>query len=115
MRWTRSACISEALWYESLAVEKLHHHEGLAFVLADLVDGADVGVVERRGSARFAPEALQRLRIAGNVLGQELAPFRVQSGPWGESAQAARSGALGAPGGASGRAESAECSHPTVN
>jgi len=36
------------------------------------MDGADVGMVERRGGARLAAEALQRLSIAGNVLGQKL-------------------------------------------
>jgi hypothetical protein len=46
--------------------------EGLAFVLPDLVDGADVGVVEGRGGPSFATEALQRLRIPGNLLRQEL-------------------------------------------
>ena len=39
---------------------------------ADVVNGADVGMVQRRGSAGFSAEALQRLRIAGNVVGQEL-------------------------------------------
>jgi len=34
-------------------------------VFFDLVDGTDVGVVERRCGARLAFEALQRNRIAG--------------------------------------------------
>ena len=39
------------------ALQQLHNDEGLAVVLAQLVDRADVGVVEGRGGARFALEA----------------------------------------------------------
>jgi hypothetical protein len=41
-------------------------------VLVDLVDGADAGVVERRGRARLALEALERLGILCHLRGQEL-------------------------------------------
>ena len=53
------------------AVEKLHGDEGLAIVLSDLVDGADVGMIERRGRLRFALKAGERLRIARDFVGQE--------------------------------------------
>ena len=43
-----------------------------ALVLADVVDGADVGVVERGGGARLAAEARQRGGVAGHLFGQEL-------------------------------------------
>ena len=54
------------------AVEELHDDEGAAVFLADVVDGADVGMVQRRRSLRLAPEALQSLRVLGHVFGQEL-------------------------------------------
>ena len=57
---------------ERLAIQKLHGDERLAVVLADLVDRADVRMVQRRRGTRFAPEAFQRLRVAGHFLGQEL-------------------------------------------
>ncbi len=57
---------------EGLAFEQLHGDEGLVSVLANLVDGADVGVVEGGGGAGFAQETFERLTVAGEVLGQEL-------------------------------------------
>ena len=48
---------------ERRAVQQLHHDEMLALVLADVVDRADVRVVERRGGARLAPEAFERLAV----------------------------------------------------
>ncbi len=53
------------------AVQKLHGDERAAFVLADFVDGADVGMVQRGGGARFAPETFQRLRVLDHIEGQE--------------------------------------------
>ena len=41
-------------------------------MLADFVDGADVGVVQGGSSAGFPAEALQRLRVLSYVLGQKL-------------------------------------------
>ena len=57
---------------KGLTVEKFHHDEGQAFILPDLVDSADVGVVKRRCGPRFAAETFQRLRIAGDILRQKL-------------------------------------------
>ncbi len=48
--------------------EKFHGDEGLAIILADIVDGADVGMVESRSGLGFALKAGEGLRIAGNVL-----------------------------------------------
>ena len=48
---------------EWLALEQLHRDEQLAVRLADVIQLADVGVRHARGGARFAPEALSRLRI----------------------------------------------------
>ena len=55
-----------------LAVEQLHDDERLALVLADVVDRADVRMVQRRGGARLALEALERLRVARQLARQEL-------------------------------------------
>src|SRR5215472_3802307 len=57
---------------ERLPFEILHDDEGLAFMLADLVNRADVRVVERRGGAAFALKAFECLRVRGNAVGQEL-------------------------------------------
>ena len=51
------------------ALEKFHGDEGLLF--ADFVDGADVGMVQRRSGFGFAPEALQRLGIVGYFIGKK--------------------------------------------
>ena len=54
--------------------------KGLAVVLADVVDGADVGMVQRRGGAGFALEALQRLRSRASSSGRN---FRATKRPGG--------------------------------
>jgi hypothetical protein len=54
------------------AVEKLHHDERLAFVLPDLVDGADIGMVQSGSSTGFPAESFEGLRILGYVLRQKL-------------------------------------------
>src|ERR1700674_1539738 len=54
------------------AVEKLHHDEGLAFTLADFVDGTDVGMIQGRRGTSFPAKAFQRLRISRQFIGQEL-------------------------------------------
>ena len=57
---------------QRLAVKELHGDEALALLLPDLVDGADIGVVQGRGGLGLAPEAFQCLRVLGHVIGQEL-------------------------------------------
>ena len=57
---------------EGLAVEQFHDDEALALMLANLVNGADVGMVERGRGAGFAAETLDRLRVLGNLVGQKL-------------------------------------------
>ena len=49
-----------------------HHDERLAFVLRDFVDGADVGMVQRRRRPRLSAEAFQGLRVFGHRFRQEL-------------------------------------------
>src|ERR1700758_5529052 len=56
---------------QGLSFEQFHGHEGTAFDIADIVNGADVGMVESGGCAGFAAEAIDGLRIVGNALGNE--------------------------------------------
>src|SRR5208283_417160 len=48
------------------AFEQLHRKESASFMLANFVDGADVGMVEGRGSARLALKTLHRVSIVGD-------------------------------------------------
>jgi hypothetical protein len=57
---------------EGRPVQRLHHDEGVAFVLPDVVNRADVGMIERRGSPRFTSESFQGLLVSGKVVRQEL-------------------------------------------
>ena len=54
------------------AVEEFHHDEGAAILLADVVNGADVGMIERRRGLGFALKTAQGLGIAGDFIGKEL-------------------------------------------
>ena len=45
--------------------------KGLPCMLPNLMDGADIGMVQCRGSAGFAQEAVIGLLILGDVIGQE--------------------------------------------
>ena len=54
------------------ALQIFHHDERTSIVLADFVDGADVGMIQRGSRARFAAEAFERLRILGHFIGQKL-------------------------------------------
>ena len=39
---------------------------------SDFVDGADIGMIQRRGGLRFSLKAGQCLRVFGHVVGQKL-------------------------------------------
>src|SRR5580700_8241727 len=65
---------------ERLAFEELHHDESLALVAADFVDGANVGVVERRGGAGFALESFEGLRVFGEVFRKEFQRYETPKG-----------------------------------
>src|SRR5271169_3198692 len=54
------------------AIQKFHSDERLAVLLAKIVDGANIGVVQRGCGLRFALKAGECLLIPGNVLRQEL-------------------------------------------
>ena len=53
------------------ALQQLHGDEGAAFVIADIVDGANVGMVQRRSGSRLAQEAFQRGAVFGGILRKE--------------------------------------------
>src|SRR6267154_2641622 len=57
---------------QSLTVEILHYDEALPVVFANFVDGADVGMIERGGSASFAAEAFQCMRVLRQIVRKEL-------------------------------------------
>ena len=65
---------------QCFALEQLHGDEMLVFVFADFVDGADVRMVERRGSTRLALETVERWRsgdAGGRNLGRRAAELDV--------------------------------------
>jgi hypothetical protein len=57
---------------QGLTVEKLHHDEGLAVFLANVIDGADGGMVQSGSCLSLTPETLKSLRVLRNVWGKEL-------------------------------------------
>jgi hypothetical protein len=50
----------------------LHHHVAGAILVADVVEHADVRVVERSHGAGFALEALPEVLALGDMFGQDL-------------------------------------------
>jgi hypothetical protein len=57
--------------FQRLALEEGHCKEGLAVGVINLVDRADVGVMERGGGLSFAQEALLRLGVTEQVSAEE--------------------------------------------
>ena len=53
------------------AFQKLHRNEVLAFELVNLINGADIGMVQRGGGASFPLQAVKRLLIFFQFLGKE--------------------------------------------
>jgi hypothetical protein len=53
-------------------IQKLHGDERFAMLVVNFVDRADIGVIQRRGSFRFALKPAKGLRVFGYVVGQEL-------------------------------------------
>ncbi len=54
------------------SIQELHGDERLLATLADVVNRADVRMVEGGGRTSFTSETLQRLRVSGDVVRQEL-------------------------------------------
>ena len=57
---------------QGLAVERLHHEERKAIVLADVVQGTNVRMAQARERSRLAFEALAAGRAVGHVPRQDL-------------------------------------------
>src|ERR1700685_4073890 len=53
-------------------VEKLHNQERMAILLPDLVDGADIGMIECRRRLRLPLEARQGLIVFDDFIGQKI-------------------------------------------
>jgi hypothetical protein len=58
------------------AIEKLHRDEVLTCALVNFEDHADVGMVQRGRSLRFALEASESLCVLGNVIWQKLQSYK---------------------------------------
>jgi hypothetical protein len=57
---------------ERVTVQILHDHEVNAIVIADVVQGADVRMIQPGDRTSFLLQALACLRIIGHVRGQDL-------------------------------------------
>src|SRR5438445_13793956 len=57
---------------ESLSLQVLHGEERRTIVLSDFINHTDAGMIQRGCGSHLALKALQRLRIAGQFLGQKL-------------------------------------------
>jgi hypothetical protein len=57
---------------QRLAFQQLHGDKRAAFKLSDVVDCADVWVIQRGGGTCFATKSLDCLSILGNIVRQEL-------------------------------------------
>ena len=57
--------------FQRLAAEALHHDEEMSIMLADFVDGADIGMIQRRSGASFATKTLESLRILRRIIGKK--------------------------------------------
>src|SRR5215469_10944199 len=58
--------------FQCLSIQKLHRNERLAILPADVINRANVGVIESRSRFGFTPESFERLRVAGKFFRKEL-------------------------------------------
>ncbi len=56
---------------QGLAFEQFHGDERAALEFADIVDGADVGMIERGGGAGLAAETFDSLGVMGDIIRQK--------------------------------------------
>src|SRR6266478_5413794 len=59
-------------WLQRHAIQEFHGYEGTAVLLANVVDRADVGVIQCGCGLGFALKTGECLRVTGNLLRQEL-------------------------------------------
>ena len=64
--------VSGDVLLQALALELLHNDEGVAVVVLDAVNRADVGMIQKRGGPGFTRETLERFGIAGKIFGNKL-------------------------------------------
>ena len=57
---------------QALALQLLHHDEGMPVVILNAMNRADVGMVQQRRRPRLAREAFQRFGVARKIFGDEL-------------------------------------------
>src|ERR1700688_3796053 len=57
---------------ERYPIEKLHRDERTTIMLADLVDSADVGMVQCGSGPSFAAKAFQCVRTLSDIVGKKL-------------------------------------------
>jgi len=57
---------------ERQPVQKLHGDEGFAALPADVVNGANIGMIQRGGGLSLELKSRQRVRVSGNLFRQEL-------------------------------------------
>ena len=58
--------------FQGSPIQEFHDEEGAAVLLADVINGADVGVIQRGSGPRLALETAKRLRVVSNFIGQKL-------------------------------------------
>src|ERR1022692_3026063 len=57
---------------QALALQLLHHDEGMPVVILNAMNGADVGMIQQRRRLRFSCEAFQRLGVTCKIFWNEL-------------------------------------------
>jgi hypothetical protein len=57
--------------FQGLPIQILHDDEGATILLVNLMDGADIWMIERRSGASLTAETFQRLMIFGYVVRKE--------------------------------------------
>jgi len=63
LRGRTAACPRSNAVLEGLSLEEFHHDEWASLVFTEIVNRADVRVIQRRGGARFPLEALEGLSV----------------------------------------------------
>jgi hypothetical protein len=64
------------------AIQEFHDDEGLTVLLPDLMDGANVGVVQSGSRLRLSLKASQGLRVLCDIIGQEFQPSEGMQSFW---------------------------------